>query len=184
MTCDGCRSKVEKILNAVEGIEVKVSLNKPIATITMEKHIPITQLQEALSTVGKYTIEVTNGKTPQQVTTNEDTAKSCCSTHSHSDKREINVPVNAIGKYYCPMHCEGEKVYNKAGDCPVCGMDLMKMENSKIDLILSKTATVYTCSMHPEITSEKQGECPKCRMSLIEKKMDMKKEDTPQKHKH
>jgi hypothetical protein len=56
--------------------------------------------------------------------------------------------------------------------------------NSKIDLILSKTATVYTCSMHPEITSEKQGECPKCRMSLIEKKMDMKKEDTPQKHKH
>jgi copper chaperone CopZ len=61
MTCDGCRSKVEKILNAVEGIEVKVSLNKPIATITMEKHIPVTQLQEALSTFG----------TPQQVTTNE-----------------------------------------------------------------------------------------------------------------
>jgi copper chaperone CopZ len=71
MTCDGCRSKVEKILNAVEGIEVKVSLNKPIATITMEKHIPVTQLQEALSTFGKYIIEVTNGKTPQQVTTNE-----------------------------------------------------------------------------------------------------------------
>jgi uncharacterized protein with PIN domain len=44
--------------------------------------------------------------------------------------------------------------------------------------------TVYSCSIHPEITNEKQEECPKCGMSLIEKKMDMKKEDTPQKHKH
>ena len=69
MTCDGCRSKVEKTLNAVEGIEAKVSLNPSIATITMEKHIPITQLQEALSAVGKYTIEMTNGKTPQQEST-------------------------------------------------------------------------------------------------------------------
>ena len=24
------------------------------------------------------------------------------------------------------MHCEGDKVYDKAGDCPVCGMDLVK----------------------------------------------------------
>ncbi|MDD5151830.1 MAG: heavy metal-associated domain-containing protein, partial [Flavobacterium sp.] len=111
MTCDGCRTKVEKTLNAVEGIEAKVSLNPSIATITMEKHIPLAQLQEALSAVGKYTLEVTNGKTPQQVTTNEDAAKSCCSKHSHSDKTEINVPVNTSGKYYCPMHCEGEKLY-------------------------------------------------------------------------
>jgi Cu+-exporting ATPase len=40
MTCDGCRSKVEKTLNTIEGIEAKVSLNPPVATITMEKHIP------------------------------------------------------------------------------------------------------------------------------------------------
>jgi Cu2+-exporting ATPase len=35
----------------------------------------------------------------------------------------------AMGKYYCPMHCEGDKVYEKAGDCPVCGMDLVKAPN-------------------------------------------------------
>ena len=51
MTCDGCRSKVEKTLNALDGIEAKVSLNPPIATITMDKHIPTTQLQEALTAV-------------------------------------------------------------------------------------------------------------------------------------
>ena len=161
MTCDGCRTKVEKTLNAVEGIEAKVSLNPSIATITMEKHIPLAQLQEALSAVGKYTLEVTNGKTPQQVTTNEDAAKSCCSKHSHSDKTEINVPVNASGKYYCPMHCEGEKLYDKAGDCPVCGMDLVKAP----ELTVSKA--LYTCPMHPEVISETSGSCPICGMDLV-----------------
>lgn len=29
------------------------------------------------------------------------------------------------GKYYCPMHCEGDKTYSHAGNCPVCGMDLL-----------------------------------------------------------
>jgi len=24
----------------------------------------------------------------------------------------------------CPMKCEGEKTYDKAGQCPKCGMDL------------------------------------------------------------
>ena len=63
MTCDGCRAKVEKTLNTIEGIEAKVSLNPPVATITMEKHIPTEKLQEALIAVGKYTIEMSNSKT-------------------------------------------------------------------------------------------------------------------------
>jgi Cu2+-exporting ATPase len=161
MTCNGCRSKVEKTLNAIDGVEAKVSLNPSIATITMEKHIPITQLQEALSAVGKYTIEIANDKMLQQATSNENTVKSCCSTHSHSDKKEIKIAVNANGKYYCPMHCEGEKVYDKAGNCPVCGMDLVKAP----DLTLSKS--LYTCPMHPEVISETPGSCPICGMDLV-----------------
>lgn len=31
--------------------------------------------------------------------------------------------------YYCPMKCEGEKTYDQAGQCPVCGMDLVILEN-------------------------------------------------------
>ena len=27
-------------------------------------------------------------------------------------------------KYACPMKCEGEKTYDKKGECPVCNMDL------------------------------------------------------------
>ena len=169
MTCDGCRAIVEKTLNAIDGVEAKVSLNPPIASITMEKHIPTTKLQEALTAVGKYTIEMTNGKNPHESNTNEATSKSCCSTHSHSHKNEIKVPSNANGKYYCPMHCEGEKVYDKAGDCPVCGMDLVKAP----DLTVSKA--LYTCPMHPEVISENPGSCPICGMDLVPKYADEKK---------
>ena len=30
-------------------------------------------------------------------------------------------------------------------------------------------APVYTCSMHPEVLSDKPGDCPKCGMSLVKK---------------
>jgi Cu+-exporting ATPase len=59
------------------------------------------------------------------------------------------------------MHCEGEKVYDKAGDCPVCGMDLVKAP----ELTVSKT--LYTCPMHPEVIQEGPGSCPICGMDLV-----------------
>lgn len=161
MTCDGCRTKVEKALNTIEGIEAKVSLNPPLASITMEKHIPTEKLQEALTAVGKYTIEMSNGKTKEHSTTNETSEKSCCSMHSNDHKKETVVPTNSQGKYYCPMHCEGEKVYDKAGDCPVCGMDLVKAPE------LTVNKTLYTCPMHPEVISETPGSCPICGMDLV-----------------
>ena len=161
MTCDGCRAKVEKTLNTIEGIEAKVSLNPPVATITMEKHIPTEKLQEALTAVGKYSIEMSNGKTKEHSTTNEASGKSCCSVHSNDHNKETVVPTNTQGKYYCPMHCEGEKVYDKAGDCPVCGMDLVKAP----DLTVIKT--LYTCPMHPEVIQEGPGSCPICGMDLV-----------------
>ena len=68
MTCDGCRSKVEKTLNSIKGMKASVVLQPPVATLTREKHIPITQLQEALTAVGKYTIEMSNVKKTQKET--------------------------------------------------------------------------------------------------------------------
>lgn len=161
MTCDGCRAKVEKTLNTIEGIEAKVSLNPPVVTITMEKHIPTEKLQEALTKVGKYTIEMSKGKTNEHSTTNEASGKSCCSMHSNNHKKETVVPTNAQGKYYCPMHCEGEKVYDKAGDCPICGMDLVKAPE------LTVIKTLYTCPMHPEVIQEGPGSCLICGMDLV-----------------
>jgi Cu2+-exporting ATPase len=33
------------------------------------------------------------------------------------------------GTYQCPMKCEGDKTYNQSGQCPVCNMDLEKVED-------------------------------------------------------
>ncbi len=33
--------------------------------------------------------------------------------------------------YQCPMQCEGEKTYDKAGQCPVCEMDLEGVVSTK-----------------------------------------------------
>ena len=33
----------------------------------------------------------------------------------------------------------------------------------------------YTCSMHPEVVSDKPGKCPKCGMTLIKKEATKKK---------
>lgn len=41
--------------------------------------------------------------------------------------------------------------------------------------IWQKDKAMYTCSMHPEVKSDKPGKCPKCGMKMVEKKMDMKK---------
>ncbi|MEO6174986.1 MAG: heavy metal translocating P-type ATPase [Flavobacterium circumlabens] len=157
MTCDGCRTKVEKTLNAVQGIKATVTLDPPLATITMEKHIATEQLQEALTAVGKYTIEMTHTTHSQEKTAE----KPCCSTANDPDHKKLAAPHNdAGGKYYCPMHCEGDKMYDKPGDCPVCGMHLVQ-EPPAVQV------QQYTCSMHPEIITNAPGSCPICGMDLV-----------------
>jgi uncharacterized paraquat-inducible protein A len=48
-------------------------------------------------------------------------------------------------------------------------MDLTLAPKEKKKTMAMKT---YTCSMHPEVSSDKPGKCPKCGMDLIEKKDD------------
>ncbi len=162
MSCDGCRTKVEKALNEIEGVQAVVTLDTSVAIITMEKHIPTAVLQEALSAVGKYTITMNTPDTKGKVTEVQK-GKACCSdehSHHHHDMDKMEMS-KAPGKYYCPMHCEGEKVYDQAGSCPVCGMDLVKVPE------LADTKIMYTCPMHPQIIQEGPGSCPICGMDLV-----------------
>ncbi|MFV8335446.1 heavy metal translocating P-type ATPase [Flavobacterium sp. RSP29] len=160
MSCDGCRSKVEKTLNAVDGIQATVSLVPPMARITMDEHIPTTQLQKALTAAGNYTISMNNTLDSHEVA-EKPIEKSCCSSNKQQEKPRVILPDTAQGKYYCPMHCEGEKVYDKPGSCPVCGMNLEKVPE------LSAAKTMYTCPMHPEVIKDGPGSCPICGMDLV-----------------
>ncbi|WP_312390146.1 heavy metal translocating P-type ATPase [Chryseobacterium sp.] len=82
--------------------------------------------------------------------------------HSHAHHHHHEAPKvtdEMAGKYYCPMYCEGDKVYDSNVECPVCGMDLVKYPEKKV--------AKYTCPMHPEIIQNEPGDCPICGMDLV-----------------
>lgn len=157
MTCNGCRSHVEETLSKVDGVsKVTVDLEKAEATIEMQSHIPIEKFQEALKTNGgQYSIHQ-NGE------------------HHHThDKKKVDKPKGkGTGTFYCPMHCEGDKTYDKPGDCPVCGMDLVEEVN-----LTATSDTQYTCPMHPEIIKDEPGSCPICGMDLVPMEPDLSAEE-------
>lgn len=89
--------------------------------------------------------------------------------------------------YTCPMH--PEVVSDKPGNCPKCGMTLVKKEEAKnkmpasdmggknmkghdvgaMQTMSGEGKEQYTCPMHPEVVSDKPGHCPKCGMTLVKK---------------
>jgi len=103
------------------------------------------------------------------------TAVSACSKSSQQATR-----------YHCPMH--PTYVSDKPGDCPICGMRLVPIEDKKGSEVPAKPGAatrahahptdsgqaelghqVWTCPMDPEVVSDKPGRCPKCRMALERK---------------
>ena len=51
-----------------------------------------------------------------------------------------------------------------------------KMKQNQNELLLqiattkeTGSADTYTCTMHPEVQSDKPGKCPKCGMTLVKK---------------
>jgi copper chaperone CopZ len=62
MTCGNCVAKAKsQLLMLGDVTEADVQLSAPQATITMQKHIPVETLQNALSKAGSYTITEADG---------------------------------------------------------------------------------------------------------------------------
>ena len=53
---------------------------------------------------------------------------SCGSNNSETKTEKSAIEESATAQYQCPMKCEGEKTYDKPGQCPKCNMDLQKVE--------------------------------------------------------
>lgn len=88
-------------------------------------------------------------------------AKQVTPTHTHKHSPWPSIKRGAQGEYYCPMLCEGDKKYENPGNCPVCGMHLVKEQK------LEFKAKEYTCPMHPEVVRSEPGSCPICGMDLV-----------------
>jgi len=114
-----------------------------------------------------------------------------CGDHSKIKTDDSKTKVENKTSHACPMKCEGEKTYEKEGECPKCGMNLTKSEvvkksdskkksccvaaggkEHKCDMQMGKedknTSASYSCPMKCEgdKTYTKVGDCPKCGMSL------------------
>jgi Cu2+-exporting ATPase len=144
MTCSGCKAHVEETLRQVDGVlDVAVDLEKAEAVISSKRAIPVTVFQEVLRKDGStYNIYLPG----QDIT---------------APPKPEKPKGKGTGTFYCPMHCEGDKTYDKPGDCPVCGMDLVEEVSLKAD------QPQYTCPMHPEIVEDEPGSCPICGMELV-----------------
>jgi Cu+-exporting ATPase len=152
MSCSGCQAKVQQLLLGIKGVEnVSVDLINGEAVIDMKEHISIGRLKSALKDYPKYQLNEKNDTSNSNNYTQIKTISSVTNNaHNHIDR-----------KYYCPMHCEGNKTYNKPGSCPVCGMNLEK------EYTVSIKKKQYTCPMHPEIIRDAPGSCPICGMDLV-----------------
>src|SRR5699024_4979262 len=154
MTCQGCKSHVESILKNTRGVkEVTVDLEKGEAQVASDKPLSLKKLQKAFEEdSGSY--QITNkGEKPAE-----------------AKKKPKG---KGTGVFYCPMHCEGDKTYDQAGDCPVCGMDLVEEVN------LQPQKTQYICPMRCEgdKTYDQPGDCPVCGMDLVPVEPDVSAEE-------
>ena len=142
MTCNGCKAHVEKTLKEVDGIsDVSVDLINNEVLVDMAFHIPLQTLKDTMmKDGGRYDIHLPGSY-----------------EHQQTPQKSQNGDSGGFGHYYCPMLCEGDRKYDTPGDCPKCGMDLVKEEISR---------TIYTCPMHPEVEQDHAGSCPKCGMDL------------------
>ncbi|HIB85069.1 MAG TPA: heavy-metal-associated domain-containing protein, partial [Chromatiaceae bacterium] len=149
MSCNGCKANAEAALNNLVEVQTAIAnLEKKEVVIEMATHVSIEKLQDTLVNAGlHYTI----------------TDKAC---HQHSniaEQQHNKKPLqDGNGIFYCPMQCEGEKTYDKAVGCPVCGMDLVEQPRLQ-------QSVQYTCPMHPEIIEGGPGDCQVCGMDLVPK---------------
>lgn len=155
MSCSGCRDSVRKVLETLSEIQaIEINLETKEVTLEMVKKLSLSQLQLALNQGGlHYSIE--------------EKKHNCCSSKNKKQENEEgrlskngNSLILGNGVFYCPMHCEGEKIYQESGDCPVCGMDLVEQPQLVQEV-------QYTCPMHPEIIEYGPGDCPICGMDLV-----------------
>lgn len=181
MTCSGCQNKISEKLNSLQNINADIDLKSNTANIDSDQEIDLNELNKALEEAGNYKLEDPNNPEKAFV------------------KPQDRISLSSV--YYCPMECEGDKVYFKQGErCPVCKMFLVPIEEklakdpnfkptfSKTNLpeIFKDHIDDYYCPMFCEGDKiyDKKGDCPVCHMHLEEITEDLVKNSVSNHHLH
>ncbi len=160
MSCGSCQKKISDKLNSLPDISAVVDLKTSSVKISSKNEINLQQLNDAVGSIGHYFL-----KDPDN--------------HDYTFiKPEDKISPSSV--YFCPMECEGEKLYFKQGKCPVCGMYLAPIEereeirekakNAETQKVnLDKIGEFY-CPMFCEgdKTYPKNTGCPVCGMDLVQ----------------
>lgn len=162
MTCSGCQKKISETLNSIEEIQAEVNLENSSVKIHSEKEISLDDLNSKLKEAGNYSLMETEAEIGQTVPPKD--------------------RISPSSVYYCPMECEGDKVYFVPGKrCPVCNMYLVPIEEkagfnkpgknlqTQISNLESRFGE-YFCPMFCEgdKTYPSDVGCPVCHMHLEE----------------
>ncbi len=159
MSCEGCQKKISSALNNVEGIKADVSLAGNFVEISSEMEIDLEKLNAELKNAGNYVL-----------------------VDPEKPKSTEFIPpqdrVSPSSVYYCPMECEGDKVYFVQGKrCPVCNMYCVPIEDKQLAIGNQQSAesrkptaeSGYYCPMFCEgdKTYPENVGCPVCGMDLV-----------------
>ncbi len=88
--------------------------------------------------------------------------------HAHDEGGPGSAGPAAKETWQCPMH--PTIVQDHPGDCPICGMKLVKVEGGAPAGGTSPQAAAHEtwqCPMHPTIVQDHPGDCPICGMKLV-----------------
>ncbi len=148
--CGMCKTTIEKAAKKAGAKKAEWNEDsKELKVSYAENKTSSAKIQEAIAKSGYDTQDFTAVKSAY------DNLHGCCKY----DRKEGTA---SAASFACPMKCEGDKMYDKAGTCPKCGMNLKeKKEPAKMEAM-----NTYSCPMHAAVASAKPGKCPDCGMDL------------------
>ncbi len=117
--CGMCQTKIEKAAKTAGAKTASWDADSKELKVTYAvKKTSSAKIQEAIANTGYDTQDFTAVKSAY------DNLHGCCKYD-----RKADADASSAKAFSCPMKCEKDKAYDKAGKCPSCAMDLKEKKD-------------------------------------------------------